>query len=68
MKRTRIIELDTLGQFLPPATRNVFLKYYSPQAAQLMLWDGADQEAYGAAIEETLLHFFEPLMRKEGVK
>jgi hypothetical protein len=68
VKRTRIIELDKRGQFLPPATRNVFLKYYSPEAAQLMLWDGGDQEAYGAAIEETLLHFFAPLMRKEGVK
>jgi hypothetical protein len=68
VKRTRIIELDTLGQFLPPATRNVFLKYYSPEAAQLMLWDEADQKAYGAAIEGTLLHFFAPLMRKERVK
>jgi hypothetical protein len=67
VKRTRIIDLDKLGQFVPPTTRNVFLKYYSPQAAQLMLWDGADQDAYGAAIGETLLHFFEPLISKEGV-
>jgi hypothetical protein len=65
VKRTRIIELDKQGQFVPPATRNVFLKYYSPQAAQLMLWDGADQDAYGEAIKETLLGFFAPLMRKE---
>ena len=68
VKRTRIIDLDKRGQFLPPATRNVFLKYYSQEASQLMLWDRADQEAYGVAIEETLLRFFEPLMRKEGVK
>jgi hypothetical protein len=67
VKRTRIIELDKRGQFVPPATRNVLLKYYSPQAAQLMLWDGADQDAYGAEIEETLLSFFAPLTRKEGV-
>lgn len=65
LKRTRIIDLDQRGQFVPPATRNVFLKYYSPQAAQLMLWDGADQEAYGEAIKETLLGFFAPIMRKE---
>lgn len=61
VKRSRIIDLDKGGQFVPPATRNVFLKYYSPQAAQLMLWDGADQEAYGTAIEETLQRFFAPL-------
>lgn len=67
VKRTRIIDLDKRGQFVPPATRNVFLKYYSPQAAQLMLWDGADQDAYGAVIEETLLQFFAPLTRNEGV-
>ena len=66
VKRTRIIELDKLGQFVPPATRNVFLKYYSPNAAQLMLWDGGDQDAYGNAIEETLRRFFAPLVRKAG--
>ena len=66
VKRTRIIGLDKEGQFVPPATRNVFLKYYSPQAAQLMLWDDADQKAYGETIEGTLLRFFLPLMRNGG--
>jgi hypothetical protein len=66
VKRARIIELDKQGQFVPPATRNVFLKYYSPHAAQLMLWDGADQDAYAEAIEKTLRRFFEPLVRREG--
>ena len=65
VKRKRIIDLDKQGQFVPPATRNVFLKYYSPHAAQLMLWDGADQDAYGEAIEETLGRFFAPLLRWE---
>ena len=66
VKRKRIIDLDKEGQFVPPATRNVFLKYYSPQAAQLMLWDGVDQDSYGGAIEMTLMQFFAPLMRKEA--
>jgi Protein of unknown function DUF262 len=65
VKRTRIIDLDKRGQFVPPATRNVFLKYYSPHASQLMLWDGADQDAYGEAIGETLRRFFAPLECKE---
>ncbi|MBK6520465.1 MAG: DUF262 domain-containing protein [Polyangiaceae bacterium] len=66
VKRTRIIDLDNDGQFVPPATRNVFLKYYSPQAAQLMLWDDADQQAYGEAIERVLLRFFMPLLSEGG--
>lgn len=66
VKRTRIIDLDKDGQFVPPATRNVFLKYYSAQAAQLMLWDDADQVAYGEAIERTLLRFFTPLLPRGG--
>jgi len=68
VKRKRIIDLDKQGQFVPPATRNVFLKYYSPHAAQLMLWDPTDQQAYGDAITATLQQFFAPLVdRKEVV-
>lgn len=66
VKRTRIIALDKQGQFVPPATRNVFLKYYSPEAAQLMLWDDQDQRAYADAIEETLVRFFSPLLPRAG--
>ena len=67
VKRTRIIDLDKEGKFVPPATRNVFLKYYSPHAAQLMLWDSTDQQAYGDAINATLLRFFDPLVdRREA--
>ena len=65
VKRERIIGLEKQGQFVPPATRNVFLKYYSPQAAQLLLWDDADQVAYGEAIAGTLLRFFMPLLPSE---
>lgn len=64
VKRARIIALDKEGQFVPPATRNVFLKYYSAQAAQLLLWDDADQAAYGETIKETLMRFFAPLLVK----
>ncbi|WP_295613317.1 DUF262 domain-containing protein [uncultured Lamprocystis sp.] len=68
VKRMRIIDLDKQGQFIPPATRNVFLKYYSPHAAQLMLWDRADRKAYSDAITATLQQFFAPLVdRKEVV-
>ena len=62
VKRARIIDLDKNGQFVPPATRNVFLKYYSPNARQLMLWDDTDEVAYGQAIRETLVDFFVPML------
>lgn len=66
VKQTRIMALRQTGAVRPPrATRNVFLKY-SPNAAQLMLWAGADRNAYGEAIEETLRRFFAPLVRKAG--
>ncbi len=64
VKRKRIIELDRDGVYIPPGTRNVFLKYYSPQAAQLLLWDADDQAEYGRAQRETLLHFFEPIVEE----
>lgn len=66
VKRTRVIDLDRRGQFVPPATRNVFLKYYSPNASQLLLWDEDDQQAYGEAIERVLADFFAPLAREEA--
>jgi len=62
VKRRRIIELDRDGQFVPPATRNVFLKYYSPDATQLLLWDDDDGRAYSQAVKSTLRRFFAPLV------
>jgi hypothetical protein len=41
------------------------LAYYSPEAAQLMLWDGSDQDAYAKAIRQTLLGFFAPLLNRQ---
>jgi hypothetical protein len=60
-KRRRIIELDTEGVYVPPATRNVFLKYFNPDAGQVLLWDADDQVSYGRAVRGTLLAFFRPL-------
>ncbi|MDH5493721.1 MAG: hypothetical protein OEY14_17340, partial [Myxococcales bacterium] len=62
VKRRRIIELDRDGVYVPPGTRNVFLKYYNPEAAQLLLWDGEDQAEYGRAQRQALLEFFRPVV------
>jgi hypothetical protein len=66
VKRRWIIGLDREGTYVPPATRNVFLKYYTPEASQLLLWSDSDQEAYGREIRETLLRFFTPIAAEEA--
>lgn len=53
-KRAKIIELERRGSFIPIATRNVFLKYYSNQAGHLSYWTDTDRAAYLAAIRATL--------------
>lgn len=68
VKRRRIImEMDRRGRFVLPGTRDVFLKYFSPNAAQLLLWDEDDQRNYDLALRGTLVDFFAPLATDEEV-
>ncbi|QED29471.1 DUF262 domain-containing protein [Microvenator marinus] len=67
VKRLSIIGLDFEGQFVPPATRNVFLKYYTKTPSQLMYWDEQDQEEYWKTMLSTFERFFEPLTFQERV-
>ena len=54
-KRKRIIAMDQEGKFIPAATKNVFLKYYShDDAPQVDLWGPVDCENYSDAIGEAL--------------
>ncbi len=45
-KRKKIIEKDKNGDFIPISTRNVFLKYYTPNPNNLDLWNKHDKEDY----------------------
>ena len=45
-KRQKIIEFDKEGVYLLPATRNVFLKYYSNDMNNLPYWSATDRESY----------------------
>lgn len=57
-KREKIIELDKNGEFIPPCTRNVFLKYYTlKKNYQIYYWGMADREAYKKAITQTLKEY-----------
>lgn len=51
VKRQAILRLDRDGQYIPPATRNVFLKYYAAaDAHQIHFWGPQDRDAYMAEI------------------
>lgn len=63
-KRNRIIENEELGAFIPPATRNVFLKTYSPSASQPYFWGLKDQEAYLERIKASLNRLMEEAEEK----
>lgn len=57
IKRKRIISNDRHGIFVPIATKNVFLKYYSHKGSDMMFWEESDARDYYAAIEETLKEY-----------
>ena len=60
-KREKIIDLEKRGSFIPIATRNVFLKYYSASSAHFTYWGETDRKAYVAAIRRTLNDYLTPV-------
>lgn len=48
---------DSAIAFIPPVTRNVFLKYYNPSVDNLREWNEKDATAYKQNILETLKEF-----------
>ena len=52
IKRKRIIANDELGIFVPIATKNLFLKYYSKRSSNLMHWENSDAKDYLACLKE----------------
>lgn len=57
VKRDRIIELEREGSFIPPCTRNAFLKFYSPADTQPYYWSVQDRRAYLAEINRIIDQF-----------
>jgi len=60
VKRRAIIELDRAGTYIPVCTRNVFLKYYTPSAAQVHYWGPRDRDGYIAAMRQVLAPYLLP--------
>jgi hypothetical protein len=59
IKRKRIIQRDMNGSFVPLCTKNVFLKYYSPQVDGMLMWSKSDSQAHARAIVDCLAEFFD---------
>lgn len=61
LKRRRVLEHDFNGDYIPPCTRNVFLKYYSATDGQgLHLWGPQDRDAYVSALFELVEPYLVP--------
>ena len=57
LKRMRILEEDKQGTFIPLCTKNVFQKYYTPNASDLSIWTKDDKENYRQSIITTFNTF-----------
>ena len=58
MKRRRVIALDKAGRFVPPCTKNAFLKYYSSKVDEMLVWKRTDAKEHQDALVATLVSFF----------
>ena len=55
VKRQKVLDKDKHGDYIPAATRNVFLKYYTRAGhQQAHFWSGADKQDYLQKIQTTL--------------
>lgn len=57
VKRDRIIKMEREGSFIPPCTRNVFLKLYSKADNQPYFWSTRDKADYVEEIENVFNDF-----------
>jgi hypothetical protein len=61
VKRQRMLELDKDGSYIPPCTRNVFLKYFTgADAQQAHFWSPQDRDAYLDAILDHVRPYLQP--------
>ena len=56
-KRLIMIELDSKGCYLPICTKNVFSKYYNPDAKDFTFWTPKDRDMYFEKIKITLSNY-----------
>lgn len=57
IKRMHIQDKDSEGIFIPLATKNVFMKYYSKRVDSMLVWTNDDAVGYLSAIKNKLSRF-----------
>ena len=60
VKRNKIIQLSKQGNYIPQATKNIFLKYYTDSDLQPYYWSKADKEKYYNDIDEKITPYLTP--------
>jgi hypothetical protein len=60
VKRKWIIRNDEKGIFVPIATKNVFLKFYSPRVNKMMRWEQHDADCYFNVMKSLLAEYLTP--------
>ena len=64
VKRQEILRLDRAGSYIPPCTRNAFLKYYTDDAdQQIHVWGPQDREAYYSTMRTIVAPY---LLQEDG--
>lgn len=63
VKRNKILQLEKEGKYIPVATKNVFLKYYTDSDLQPYYWSKADKENYFNDIQEKLKPYLTPIIQ-----
>lgn len=61
IKRKMIVDKDSKGAFIPIATKNLFLKYYTDftiEECNMMKWKNSDGEQYIDKVEAIFINFF----------
>ena len=58
VKRAKIIEREREGSFVPIATKNAFMKYYSEAVQGFTFWSETDRQGYFEAMQDTFESFF----------
>lgn len=53
-KRKKIIQRESQGTFIPICTKNLFMKYYSTDVADIEIWNEKDRTSYFKKIKEVL--------------
>ena len=54
LKRSKIIERERKGTFVPIATKNVFMKFYTGNVSQMSFWGDNDRNSYRKDIIDKL--------------